>query len=120
MEKAVAVPYVIALILGVVVVGIVGYWFVSQGGKAVGAGTKAECDGKTQNYCQFWKNNFRFDLANRPTGFSWGSSCPEPERSNCVALLGCKFGGDICGAGEICFDPFGKICTTSCLISCPK
>ena len=41
--RAVAVPYIIALVLGVAVIGLVGYWFISQGGKAVSTGTSAEC-----------------------------------------------------------------------------
>lgn len=57
MKKAVAVPYVIALILGVVVVGLIGYWFISQGGKTVGSGSKAECQGKLFQFCLTLRDN---------------------------------------------------------------
>lgn len=51
MKKAVAVPYVIALILGVAVVGLVGYWFATSGGKFSGQGSRTICDNKFLQYC---------------------------------------------------------------------
>lgn len=56
--KGVAIPYVIALVLGIVVIGLIGYWFISQGGKTIVTGSKAECDTKTASYCLAWKNSF--------------------------------------------------------------
>jgi len=55
MRKAVAIPYVIALILGVIVIGILGYWFFTQGGKTIGAGVRVECQGKLFSYCVSWQ-----------------------------------------------------------------
>ena len=50
MNKAVAVPYIIAL-LGVAVIGLVGYWFASSGGKFGGQGSKTICDNKFLQWC---------------------------------------------------------------------
>lgn len=52
MKKAVAIPYVIAIILGIIVLALIGYWFFSQGKKAVGTGSQAECDALKFNYCR--------------------------------------------------------------------
>ncbi|MBI2005167.1 MAG: hypothetical protein HYS80_00185 [Candidatus Aenigmarchaeota archaeon] len=51
MRKAVAVPYIIALILGVAVIGLVGYWFATTGGKFGGQSAKTICDNKFLQYC---------------------------------------------------------------------
>lgn len=49
--KAVAVPYIIALILGVAVIGLVGYWFASSGGKFGGQSAITICENKFLQYC---------------------------------------------------------------------
>ena len=49
--RAVAVPYVIALLLGVAVIGLVGYWFATSGGKFGGQSAKTICDNKFLQYC---------------------------------------------------------------------
>jgi len=51
MRKAVAVPYVIALILGVAVIALVGIWFVMSGGKFTSGSSKTLCDNKFLQYC---------------------------------------------------------------------
>lgn len=51
MKKAVAVPYIIVLILGVAVIGLVGYWFASSGGKFSGQSAKTICENKFLQYC---------------------------------------------------------------------
>ena len=51
MEKAVAVPYIIALILGVALIGLVGYWFATTGGKFGGQSVKTVCENKFLQYC---------------------------------------------------------------------
>jgi hypothetical protein len=50
-EKAVAVPYIIALILGVALIGLVGYWFATTGGKFGGQSVKTVCENKFLQYC---------------------------------------------------------------------
>lgn len=51
MIKGIAVPYVIALILGIAIVGIVGYWFVGSGGKFSGASQSVYCQNKVVEHC---------------------------------------------------------------------
>lgn len=49
--RGVAVPYVIALILGVAVIGLVGFWFASSGGKFSGQSSKTICNNKFLQWC---------------------------------------------------------------------
>lgn len=114
--RAVAIPYVIALILGVVVVSLIGYWFVAQGGKTVGAGTKAECDAKIQIYCQKWKNEFLF--GDRPPAED--SSCTMPSTIiPCLERLGCTQTAGSCPAGKVCYRGAGGFCTgNDCRFAC--
>ena len=49
-----AVPYIIALILGIVVVGLLGYWFFVLGGQVGGTGTTQQCNAKQASWCQQW------------------------------------------------------------------
>lgn len=52
MSKAVAVPYAVALIFGIVVIGTIGYLTINQGSKSVGAGSQAEYDALVFSFCQ--------------------------------------------------------------------
>ncbi len=56
--KGVAIPYVIALVLGVIIIGLIGYWLIFQGGKTIIVGNKAECDTMAFNYCNGFTSNF--------------------------------------------------------------
>ncbi len=51
MSKGVAVPYIIALIIGVLVLGVLGYWFFSTIGKSSNVTDEAYCRGKLMQYC---------------------------------------------------------------------
>jgi len=92
MKKAVAIPYVIALILGVVVIGLLGYWFVSQGGKTVGEGDKAECQAKIFSYCVQWQNNDKECKSNAPvtTIEGCGITSNKPQKPDCEKIGLCK------------------------------
>lgn len=50
--RAVAIPYVVALTIGIVVISLIGYWVVSQGGKTIGSGSRAQCE----SLCVAWRN----------------------------------------------------------------
>lgn len=50
-KAAMPVPYIIALIIGVIVVAVLGYWFISSGGKGSNIGTEAECTARKAEYC---------------------------------------------------------------------
>jgi len=45
------VPYIIALIIGVIVVVVLAYWLVSAGGKGSNIGKEAECTARKVEYC---------------------------------------------------------------------
>ncbi len=51
MKKGIAVPYIIALILGIVVVALLGYWFFILGGTFTGRASITECQTKLSTYC---------------------------------------------------------------------
>ncbi|MBI2005439.1 MAG: hypothetical protein HYS80_01625 [Candidatus Aenigmarchaeota archaeon] len=51
MRKGVAIPYVIALVLGVAVVGLLGFWFVMTGGKLGQQSVETECQNAISIYC---------------------------------------------------------------------
>lgn len=102
--KAVAIPYVIALVLGVIVIGLLGYWFVSQGGKAISTGTKAECD----SLCVLWRNS---GFNAKPAGLD---KCPGKlaESAFCAVKLGCNFFKNVdkpCEADEIDYGPTTEV-----------
>ena len=49
--RGVAVPYIIALILGILVVGLLAYYFIYIANKV----PKVECDTRIGSYCTQWK-----------------------------------------------------------------
>ena len=51
MKKGVAIPYIIALIIGVIVVAVLAYWFISSGGKGSNIGKEAECTARKTEFC---------------------------------------------------------------------
>lgn len=55
MMKAVAVPYIIAILLGVGVIGLVGYWLFVSGGEFGGEATETSCRNDYLKWCtQQW------------------------------------------------------------------
>ena len=70
MSKGIAVPYIIALILGIVVVALIGYWFFAIGSVIPGQQTISNCNIKMQQFCTEWsRTNF---AGNEPAG-GWDS-----------------------------------------------
>lgn len=51
MKAAMPVPYIIALIIGVIVVALLAYWFISSGGKGIAIGPDAECNARKIEFC---------------------------------------------------------------------
>ena len=102
MQKAVAVPYVIALILGVAVVGLVGIWLVMSGGKFTGQSLESSCQSKALQIC-----------SKQITGSAdlTGTECaPITSKitTTCKVLLGtCKQTSATCNTNEEC-------CSDSC------
>ncbi|MBI2005163.1 MAG: hypothetical protein HYS80_00160 [Candidatus Aenigmarchaeota archaeon] len=52
--KAVAVPYIIAILLGVGVIGLVGYWLFVSGGQFGGGAASQQCRTDFLQTCQSW------------------------------------------------------------------
>ena len=88
--KAVAIPYIIAILLGVAVIGLIGYWLISQGGKAVSTGTSAECQAKQFSYCVQWQNNDKDCMKNQPQDITGTPNCTNPKIDYCQKLGLCK------------------------------
>ena len=51
MMKGIAVPYIIALILGIAVVALLGYWFFILGGTFSGKASLTDCQTKLRTFC---------------------------------------------------------------------
>jgi hypothetical protein len=89
-EKGVAVPYIIALILGIAVVALLGYWFFVLGGRLGGESIAAECEAKLTSYCQAWKT-LGYSTA-RPTTQDWARCSmyvagTEPAKTECAKYV---------------------------------
>jgi len=54
MSKGVAIPYIIAVLLGIAVIGIIGYWFFFLGGSLGGEVSAQDCTRKLVTYCSIW------------------------------------------------------------------
>jgi hypothetical protein len=54
-KGAVPIPYIIALLLGIAVVAIIGYWFFILGGEWGGETTLQGCRRKATTYCVAWQ-----------------------------------------------------------------
>lgn len=53
-KGALPVPHIIAILLGIIVVALLGYWFYTTGGSFSGIASEAACRGKLLQYCTFW------------------------------------------------------------------
>ena len=54
-SKGVAIPYIISLILGIVVVALLGYWFFVLGPGISQNASLINCQSKLTNYCNTWR-----------------------------------------------------------------
>jgi hypothetical protein len=99
--KAVAIPYIIALILGIVVVGVIGYWLFVVGGTGPGQASVTQCNAKKTTWCADWaREGFRdedFDgFRDKPPAPEWDSfargctalGVEEPEELECRSITG--------------------------------
>jgi hypothetical protein len=60
MKKGIAIPYIIALILGIAVVALIGYWFFVLGGRIPGQATITTCQSKEVAWCGEWARTGEF------------------------------------------------------------
>jgi len=99
-KGAVPIPYIIALVLGVIVIALISYWLFMSGGEFGTAILESSCQAKKMNYCNTYKAT-----GSAPKGvvFSVDTPCPIPVafHSNFFAPECCKFawangGIDLC------------------------
>ncbi len=76
-KGAVPVPYIIALLLGIAVVAILGYWFFVLGGQLGGEVSQQSCTSKASIYCTTWQAN--------------GYATTEDDDPNVGGLIGVKW-----------------------------
>lgn len=70
------IPYIIALLLGIAVVAILGYWFFVLGGRIPGQVSETWCNTKKNQYCTEWfQAGFPTTMSERPGG-GWSSYAP--------------------------------------------
>jgi len=62
MKKGIAIPYIIALILGIAVVALIGYWFFVLGGRIPGQATLTSCQSKEVAWCGEWARTGLFPV----------------------------------------------------------
>lgn len=82
MRKAVAVPYVIALVLGVAVIALLGIWFVVTGGRFSGQASDTYCQGQQVQYCSQY-----IATGTEP---SWPSQCENTKYKKPSSITVCK------------------------------
>jgi len=104
------VPHIIAIVLGIIVLALLGYWFFTTGGTFSGTASEAECRGKFLQYCISWSAvNFKGD--ERPGGefFTTKKDCgphksklaPQGDETACRQLLGISGGGKPSSASPV-------------------
>lgn len=95
MRKGIAVQYIIALILGVAVLGLIGYWFFVLGGRIPGEATTTWCQTRENRWCSVWARTGLFPDEDWDDGAGGGFApgClnigfEEPDETRCQTLLG--------------------------------
>ena len=68
-KGAIPISYIVALLLGIAVIGIIGYWFFFLGGEIGGEVTLNTCRSRAYTYCASWQ----------AIGYSKDSSTCEPD-----------------------------------------
>ncbi len=120
-KAALPIPYIIALIFGIVILAVLGYWLYSQSGKTIGKGASTECDALRSTFCQQWSiTSYKI----KPS-MTFPGGCSEPKDENgCKTLIGEKCSstsvGDCIGksVGDSCIyeDDFGDLLSGTCRI----
>ena len=89
--RGVATPYIIALILGILVIGLLGFIFFGKGLDTTKTGNEQICGAKKSAYCQQWSlTNYVIE----PSGGweNYASECkvliPSVSQSDCKSLPG--------------------------------
>jgi len=97
--KGIAVPYIIAVLLGIAVIGIIGYWFFFLGGSLGGEVSAQDCNRKLITYCSLWLAQGYGDTPAEWDTYAKGCTqinIGEPDDKECNRLLG---RGEVTGTG---------------------
>ncbi|MEM7827568.1 MAG: hypothetical protein QXD72_02555 [Candidatus Aenigmatarchaeota archaeon] len=115
MKGAIPIPYVIALIFGVMLLALLGYWISYQSSKTIGTGQTTQCDTRQHLYCSQWKLS-RFNVQPLvPLG-----NCERPDQERCKTILGCVCKSGDCEAGyENIGENIGTFCSGNQKLCCP-
>mgnify|MGYP001592154200 CR=1 FL=1 len=106
-KKGIAVPYIIALILGIIVVGVIGYWFFTTTTTGGGSATFQQCNAKKTQWCIEWSKT-GFSTTSKPASLGtwdlYAVGCTaigvgEPTSSVCQSLTGL---GTASNVGKAC------------------
>ena len=116
-KGTIPVPYIIALILGIVVVGILGYGFFVLGWKIPGLSAELQCNARKDSYCTEWARS-GYDA--EPQGGVWESYAPgckdigvaKPSKYDCKLLFGLKPTGTACTNETQCASDSCQDCTS--------
>lgn len=108
-KGAIPVPYIIALILGIVVVGILGYGFFVLGWRIPGLSAEQQCSTRKSSYCTEWARSGYADEA-EPKGGVWDDYAPgckdigvdKPIKYDCRLMFGLKPTGTTCTNSTEC------------------
>jgi len=106
-KGAIPVPHIIALVLGIIVVGLLAFWFFILGGRL--DPKVQECQNKQLQYCSTWSGCGYENCA--PLDGDWNGYAPgclaagvgRPTREECVIkLTGRKASGQTCVSNAEC------------------
>jgi hypothetical protein len=70
-KGAVPIPHIVALLLGIVVIALVGYWFFVQSGLWGNQSSLTICTGNAQAYCNKWKSQTTFWAPDGSPSIGW-------------------------------------------------
>jgi len=54
MKGAIPLPYIIAIIFGIIIIAIIGYWFFTTSGGVGGSSQQAACQSAALQFCLDW------------------------------------------------------------------
>jgi hypothetical protein len=87
MKKGVAVPYIIAILLGVGVIGLVGYWLFVSGGQFGGSATEQSCRNSFSTWCSQWSNRNSYAISSDGTDPSDMSRFGDTANKECEGFI---------------------------------
>lgn len=88
MKGAVPIPYIIALLLGIAIIAIIGYWFFVLSGQWGLETNLAQCKTKATTYCAIWSQT-GYASDNDEPNFSLGWFSEQyPECTSYLSQLG--------------------------------